>query len=282
LDDPSDYQLRWLWSSDGHSKAVPSEVFVQDRPARAETAVGELVNPIEVEFRFRVGRAAICDLETRPEVRADLETEQRECVFNSRSLDAFRAWLSTEHQSSPMVYAGTSQGGADVHEFAQAIATGNYDLAEAREQAALVRIESELRRLGKPLQNVVDAVLSRRRMGSIVQVDVQQPRQSSLISPGKFVPSPEPAATWRFAAVTIGVPAKESLERVDHNGVTSDTGLGDLIYFSFVSFTTTGYGDIRPESEVVRLATVAENILELVFTACLFAAAMRGAGGSGT
>ncbi len=48
----------------------------------------------------------------------------------------------------------------------------------------------------------------------------------------------------------------------------------DLIYFSFVSFTTTGYGDIKPVSETLRFMTVLENIMEILFTAMFFVVAM--------
>jgi len=48
----------------------------------------------------------------------------------------------------------------------------------------------------------------------------------------------------------------------------------DMLYFSFVSFTTTGYGDIRPISDELRLWTVCENIIEVLFTAMFFTVAM--------
>jgi hypothetical protein len=49
----------------------------------------------------------------------------------------------------------------------------------------------------------------------------------------------------------------------------------DMLYFSFVSFTTTGYGDIRPISDELRLWTVCENIIEVLFTAMFFVVAME-------
>jgi hypothetical protein len=49
----------------------------------------------------------------------------------------------------------------------------------------------------------------------------------------------------------------------------------DMLYFSFVSFTTTGYGDIRPISDELRFWTVCENIIEVLFTAMFFVVAME-------
>lgn len=41
----------------------------------------------------------------------------------------------------------------------------------------------------------------------------------------------------------------------------------DMAYFSFVSFTTTGYGDVRPVSDKLRFWTIIENITEILFVA---------------
>jgi hypothetical protein len=55
------------------------------------------------------------------------------------------------------------------------------------------------------------------------------------------------------------------------SGLSSHTTLSDMIYFSF---TTTGYGDMKAVSGPVRFCVIVENILELLFTAIFFAAAM--------
>jgi hypothetical protein len=49
----------------------------------------------------------------------------------------------------------------------------------------------------------------------------------------------------------------------------------DLLYFSFVSFTTTGYGDIKPVSDEIRRWVIIENISEILFTAMFFVTAME-------
>ncbi|MGZ8823303.1 MAG: potassium channel family protein [Thermoanaerobaculia bacterium] len=58
------------------------------------------------------------------------------------------------------------------------------------------------------------------------------------------------------------------------SGLTRNTTLSDMIYFSFVSFTTTGYGDIKAVSGPVRFCVIMENILEILFAAIFFTAAM--------
>ena len=54
----------------------------------------------------------------------------------------------------------------------------------------------------------------------------------------------------------------------------SNVSFANMVYFSFVNFTTTGFGDIKPISGWARFATVAENILELIFTSIFFAIAI--------
>lgn len=50
----------------------------------------------------------------------------------------------------------------------------------------------------------------------------------------------------------------------------------DMIYFSFVSFTTTGYGDVRPVSDDLRFWTIVENIMEILFVAMFIGVAIDG------
>ena len=48
----------------------------------------------------------------------------------------------------------------------------------------------------------------------------------------------------------------------------------DMAYFSFVTFTTTGYGDVRPVSDDLRFWTIIENITEILFVAFLIGTAV--------
>jgi hypothetical protein len=81
---------------------------------------------------------------------------------------------------------------------------------------------------------------------------------------------------WRAAAVTIAasdLDVSQSLRMT--NGLSTKTALSDMVYFSFVSFTTTGYGDIKPVSGPVRFCVIVENILEIIFAAFFFVAAIN-------
>ena len=59
------------------------------------------------------------------------------------------------------------------------------------------------------------------------------------------------------------------------NELNASVSFYDLLYFSFVSFTTTGYGDIRPLSDEVRRWVILENIVEILFTAMFFVTAVE-------
>jgi hypothetical protein len=81
---------------------------------------------------------------------------------------------------------------------------------------------------------------------------------------------------WRAALIEVW---RTSLDTAGHIHVSSElareTTLSDMLYFSFVSFTTTGYGDIKAVSGPVRFCVIVENILEIIFTAVFFTAAMN-------
>ncbi len=82
---------------------------------------------------------------------------------------------------------------------------------------------------------------------------------------------------WRAAAVNISEVRLDAANNVRMaSGLSPETTLADMIYFSFVSFTTTGYGDIKAVSGPVRLGVILENILEIIFAAFFFTAAVSG------
>jgi hypothetical protein len=45
----------------------------------------------------------------------------------------------------------------------------------------------------------------------------------------------------------------------------------DMVYFSFATFATTGFGDIRPVSRAARFFVILQNILGVVFVGILLA-----------
>jgi uncharacterized membrane protein len=45
----------------------------------------------------------------------------------------------------------------------------------------------------------------------------------------------------------------------------------EFIYFSFVTLTTLGYGDIRPTTDIARMVSTAEAVVGLLFVAVFIA-----------
>jgi len=55
------------------------------------------------------------------------------------------------------------------------------------------------------------------------------------------------------------------------SSTTSHVGLGDLLYFSYTTLTTTGYGDIIPRGREVRMIAVMEAMVGLFYNAIVIA-----------
>lgn len=88
--------------------------------------------------------------------------------------------------------------------------------------------------------------------------------------------SPVTDQLWRSCAAQLRI--LEPDPEIDSTLVarlTSKLTLVDTMYFSFATFTTTGFGDIRPVSGPVRLLCTIENILELLFTSLFFVSAFN-------
>jgi hypothetical protein len=81
---------------------------------------------------------------------------------------------------------------------------------------------------------------------------------------------------WRSCAAQVRILEPDpEIDSTLVTRLTSRLSLLDLMYFSFATFTTTGYGDIRPVSGLVRLLSTIENILELLFTSLFFVSAFK-------
>ena len=57
----------------------------------------------------------------------------------------------------------------------------------------------------------------------------------------------------------------------DTPGVDEDYASVHFLYYSFVTLTTLGYGDIRPISPTARILSVTEAITGVLYTAILIA-----------
>jgi hypothetical protein len=109
-------------------------------------------------------------------------------------------------------------------------------------------------KLEKQIENV--RLHARPGVGQILQAALAQHWSDSVIA------QQQPQAVWDGKKLNLG----ESL-------VKNQT-LADMFYFSFASFTTTGYGDLRPVSDDARFWSIVENVAELLFTAIFFVLAL--------
>ena len=71
--------------------------------------------------------------------------------------------------------------------------------------------------------------------------------------------SDDAGATWRDAG------------SIRFAGDSTEAHLSDLLYFSYVSLLTIGYGDITPVSAAARTLVVLEGLLGMAFTTVLLA-----------
>lgn len=80
----------------------------------------------------------------------------------------------------------------------------------------------------------------------------------------------------RAAVVQVFMRSADVTDRIHmQSGLSREATLMDMVYFSFVCFTTTGYGDMKAVSGPVRFCVIIENILEILFAAIFFTAAME-------
>jgi hypothetical protein len=74
--------------------------------------------------------------------------------------------------------------------------------------------------------------------------------------------------TW---AIAFGVVETRSPGSIRFAGDSTEAHLSDLLYFSYVSLLTIGYGDITPVSAAARTLVVLEGLLGMAFTTVLLA-----------
>jgi hypothetical protein len=95
-----------------------------------------------------------------------------------------------------------------------------------------------------------------------------------ISKPAGLVLGHEADPVWRSCAVQLDI------NRPDANGtlvtkLTKEISLADLIYFSFVNFFTTGFGDLRPVGGRARLLATFEHFLELIFNSLFIVSAFN-------
>ena len=75
--------------------------------------------------------------------------------------------------------------------------------------------------------------------------------------------------TWAFAYQLLVEQAPDAIHFEAPLAPVAWRQLNDLIYFSFVTLTTVGYGDVRPVHPVVRSLAVAEALLGQLYLVIL-------------
>jgi hypothetical protein len=83
-------------------------------------------------------------------------------------------------------------------------------------------------------------------------------------------------AAWRAVGVIILKEVPDPLGFTITMNRPDTSRLEDMLYFSFVAFTTTGFGDVRPVSTEARFFAVSENILAVLFVTIFFVSALHG------
>ena len=72
-------------------------------------------------------------------------------------------------------------------------------------------------------------------------------------------------AKFLFYMAVAAIYAKIYYEyRKDFNGLTDDSSFLDCFYFSFTTFSTVGYGDISPKTNLTKLLVLSQQIILLL------------------
>ncbi|MEK7752163.1 MAG: potassium channel family protein [Acidobacteriota bacterium] len=265
-------------------------VFVQDKPQfRSDAAQLREAEPFQATFLFA---------SSRPELEPDKQFELNEggrVPTNAQERARFEGFakdLSTQPypRGSPR-YRVRIVGGADRRPYPQGqpdAAEGNEFLASSRAKQTRLRLLEWLREVAAdhpaspqvPALRIAidDAVLAEYTIQPKEQPEAPEVlRKLEILWPREIpeVDSPElDQARWRATSVTIWplspdpAASRASLE-------PGEPTLEDMLYFSFVSFTTTGYGDIKPVCSEARWWVVIENVLEVFLAGVFFSTIIR-------
>jgi hypothetical protein len=208
-----------------------------------------------------------------------------------QELAKFINYLSDEEYPQGQVeYHVRLVGGADYRPFFQYGEDGNPELAQRRGEA----VRQQMKRLlespsTRHLQMLKTKVDDARVNQIAIQYRLEQSVQDEIVRLRELWPASEVNGSskvgdiddrlrlpWRAAAVYIERRIPDDVSAITMNMVLAKTTtFADMLYFSFVSFTTTGYGDIQAVSYEARFWVILENILEIIFAAVFFVTAMR-------
>ncbi len=79
---------------------------------------------------------------------------------------------------------------------------------------------------------------------------------------------------WRRATLRVTLRRPGPMAASTEMAPATKIDFADMLYFSFVSFTTTGYGDIKAVSNEARLFVILQNILEIFFAGVVVASVL--------
>lgn len=287
-------------------KRQNTEVWTQDKP---ETSVkpgysSEPTPSFEATFQFQKGQNEIDQNEPLGCVGAGLVEEASHprdpkgrpfplLKTNGEVLDAFQRWFDAEQgKDHGISYTTNVLAGANKEGFKNKNKNEwprlNQELAFRRASAALQEIRGRLvmiRDRGgdntalnsyfKTLYNALDTAANQTAI-ELQQGGAGSNAESLCPPPAKESAGKSTDDVFRGARVSV---VKNTVNEA--SGMEIRLGLGanatqmDMLDFSFASFTTTGFGDIRPISPEARFYVVGEGILEVMFVSIFFTTAFE-------
>ena len=257
------------------ARAQSHSAFLQERPHIALDPLRASQKEQEVfqcTFQFPEGKSSLPSrLDESPE--AWKRNEEATDLFRSSVLDKIASYLSSEGKE----YRVLLTGGADSQRY-----DDNKDLARERAEAVQKWIEQQIPVTGST------GYYSLRRSLQTAQIEsscvepkpgTSDPTRLDRLWPAG-IPGHSQAASdihslWRSVGVVIKEARADAATAVTRIDLTDDgSTFDDMLYFSFMAFTTTGFGDIRPVSSAARFSVVVEIIMDVVFVCIFFTSAM--------
>ena len=261
------------------ARTQSAAVFAQDRPRMVldPSRLGQAVpvHSVTVQFDFR---------KTKIEDSKDKDIVAQ----NDAAVQGFRKFLRSLHDAGypdSLTYEVTFAGGAD-----RVGGNENYKYAQERVAELALQLKNVM---GEQCRKVDGQSQPERRRCDLLQrgfldakildLPVEPKTDSTLRSIAlqslwpEGIPdedaSPEGISRlWRSASAVINIrepdPASAALKmELSEYGCNFE----DMVYFSFATFATTGFGDIRPVSRAARFFVILQNILGVVFVGILLA-----------
>jgi hypothetical protein len=251
-----------------------SSVFAEDLPLYGVSPIHSLRFDIEHTFDLKFPKDHVPIVECPQDRQCSASSPE-----NQLSLARLRAYLGGFQHSYPagrLEYRVELIAGADRRPVSNdnPDLRSNKDFAQLRANTLLAVLRHEVGLSLSKTQNGALRYLSRASMSPPPATLVSQAEdQSSSGCPAET--NCRDDKDWRVARLRIlkGTPDENAASNVSL-ALSRRSSLASMLYFSFATFTTTGYGDIKPVSDVVRFWAMIENIWEILFAALFFTTAV--------